>query len=425
MELNRFKGLYEPVVSGADQCLKCPDKPCLKVCPSYEEDFIELANWTEAAQEIGPYHSIYTSFSYDRANRLKSSSGGFIREILGKLIRMGVADSVITLKHSEGLEYEPSLYEKDDSFDAMPGSIYHNINFEKAIEILKTRSDRVILVATPCQLTSIKKWERLFSSEMKASIACTIGLICGWMFSRRSLEHFTKAEGIDFQSVSNVTYRGGDKIGNLVIGTPSGPRSFSRRPRLRDSHFSSFRIAFSRSYNSRRCLLCAEHLNYLADISVGDAWLSAFDKERDGISLVIVRNRSFDPAIQELKTEGRIQLSPATVADVIESQSRDIAKGIGARKLMAHLKTSGQFSPHIRLPLPDVTEPSLRLLFSKELFPSFVRRLNRGPFGYIFYRIRRPFFFAKEAVHFSFRRILRASSMGRTFHAYLKQRFYP
>jgi coenzyme F420-reducing hydrogenase beta subunit len=107
------------------------------------------------------------------------------------------------------------------------------------------------------------------------------------MFTRHTLSHFARWQDVDYDDLQNATYRGGDKFGALVLETSTGSHSFSRRPNFwRDSHTIPYQVAFSRAYNNQRCLLCIEHLNYLADISVGDAWLDAFKHEKDGTSII-------------------------------------------------------------------------------------------------------------------------------------------
>lgn len=389
MEMNPVKGFYEPVVVTPAACVTCKTWPCLRVCPSYEEDFVQLANWTDPAQRIGPWYALYTGYSTSSAVRTRASSGGIIKELCRYYLEKDIIDAIITLRHFEGIEYEPDLYTSVEDALNTPGSIYHNINFEKAIEIIKTTPGRFLLVATPCQLTSIRKWQLICAEQSLGQTEVAIGLVCGWMFSRYSLRHFSKAVRVDYADLQDVTYRGGDRVGTLTLKASSETKSFSRRPKYRtDKHTATYRIAFSRTYNSKRCLLCAEHLNYLADIVVGDAWLETFKGDKLGTSIIIVRNSEGDAALQELVTAGRIELAPATEDDVVESQSADLALGISARRIIDKLSSQGRFVPTYRLPYPETGLLSTRVWYKNYLKPLVFRFLTWRGLGDAWFTIR-------------------------------------
>ncbi len=390
IEMNDDKGFYEPIVVDDQHCATCESRACLTVCPSYEENFVELANWTDPAQEIGPWHSIYTGHTNDADVRRRASSGGIIKELCRYFLETGQVDGVITLRHISGLEYEPDIYRTVEDVLQTPGSIYHNISFEQAITILKTTPGNFLLIAIPCQLTSIHKWMSLYGDQMVGQIALTIGLICGWMFTRHSLRHFGRSQGIRFEDLQDATYRGGDKFGALVLDTGEQKHAFKRRPNFfRDKHAVPYWIAFSRTYNSQRCLLCVEHLNYLADIVVGDAWLDAFKNESVGTSIIVVRNPKFTPVFQTLIDSGRLDLQPATEKDVIDSQSRDLALGISAQKIANQMRAHGEFAPTYVLPNPASGLPSRRIWRRNYINPRIFRFFTWRGYGYFWFVCRR------------------------------------
>jgi coenzyme F420 hydrogenase subunit beta len=389
IQMNDAKGFYEPVIADESPCLTCETRPCLTVCPGYEENFVDLAGWSDPAQQIGPYEAIYTGHNTDGEIRKRASSGGIIKELCRYYLESGQVDGVITLRHIEGLEYAPDVYTEVEDVLRTPGSIYHNINFENAIEILKTRPGRYLLIAIPCQLTSIRKWERTCPEQVVGQIAVTVGLICGWMFTRHTLRHFARWQGVDYDDLQNATYRGGDKFGALVLETSAGGHAFSRRPNFwKDAHTIPYHVAFSRTYNSQRCLLCVEHLNYLADIAVGDAWLDAFKHEKDGTSIIVVRKAEAGKAIEALMAAGRLVLKPATEQDVIDSQSADLAKGISAQRITNRLKAEGQFAPTYTLPAPVRDLPSESVWQKNYLEPKHFRAVTWATGGYGLYRWR-------------------------------------
>jgi coenzyme F420-reducing hydrogenase beta subunit len=387
--LNGIKGFYEPVVTDFDLCSSCTTQACLKVCPSYEENFVELSNWKDPKQKIGPSHAIYIGHSTSPEIHARASSGGIIKEICRYYLEEKKVDAVITLRHFENLEYKPDLYTSIESVLNTPGSIYHNISFEEVFKILKDKEGKYLLIATPCQLTSIIKWQSLYPEQSLGTIEISIGLICGWTFTRHSLQHFCNAVKVNYDELQNVTYRGGDRVGKLTLTTRDQTLLFSRRPRYPyDKHAASYKIAFSRTYNSKRCLLCVEHLNYLADIVVGDAWLDKFKNEGLGTSIVIVRNPELDHILQKMVEVGRISLEEASEKEVIESQSSDLAFGISARQIINKMKSKGRFVPLYHLPTEDVGYPSTKVWYKNYLRPLVFRFFTWHGLGTIWFTVR-------------------------------------
>ena len=390
MAENAATGLVEAAIADTAACANCP-APCLDVCPSHEEDFVELAGWTDPAQRIGPWHRIYTGHSLDESLRRRSSSGGVIRELCRHFLAGGEVDGVITLGHDQGLDYTPRVYRDIDALVAeSPGSIYHSIGFEAALGILREQPGRFLLICTPCQLSSIRKWQRRFPDGLRGEIACTIGLICGWLYSRKSVEHFGRHMGVARGEIRDATYRGGDAIGSFTLVTDRARRAWWRRPQPGEhDHAAPYRVAFSRKYSCRRCLLCVEHLNYLADIVVGDAWLPRFEGDALGTSIVVVREPGRERALEALREGGRLHLEPATEEDVIASQGDYFAFGDDAQRVMNRLRRDGAgFVPSFTVQNPVRDLPSREVWRRNHVEPARQRAWIRAGLGYPRYRVQ-------------------------------------
>ncbi len=417
ISLNPQKQIYEPVIQDDGACLACDEKPCLQVCPSYEIDFKELASWESPNEMLGPALEIVTARSTSREITRRSSSGGLIKEICAQYLRTRQADAIIALSHQEDLEYAPKLYLKAEEMESAPGSIYHNINFEEATSLLQNFSGRVVLVAIPCQLSAIEKWMKMFPEKLKSKLVLKVGLICGWMFSRHSVQLFAKSQGLDATDLRFASYRGENAVGHLKLRTSTKAKEFNRRPEvLQDRHYSAYRTAFSRSNNLKRCHLCVEHLNYLADIAVGDAWLRSFRDNKEGTSILILRNEKAQQVVRALVGAGRIQTWNSGDHEIYESQSRDLALGIKAESLMRWARSKSFFVPHFKRPFETEHSLSLSDRFSFWYIPKIIRRLNASRFSYLFFLARLPWtlvkgvyiYFKLSAIYW-IRRIFRAS----------------
>jgi hypothetical protein len=126
-----------------------------------------------------------------------------------------------------------------------------------------------------------------------------------------------------------------------------------------------YQVAFDRSFNIPRCHVCVNHVNYLADIVVADAWLPATVMTKTGISLLICRTKAADDILQGMRDEGRIRLAEASVEDIAESQKRRNAFGDFAYAYAEYLRSEGLFCPDLQAPNRSAAQPVARPLAAK------------------------------------------------------------
>ena len=152
MEFSMPRGKWDAIVQNTDACLQCNgSKNCLYVCPSYDTDYTKYGS--EENNLLGKIENVYNGWSKDSNTRITSSSGGFIREFSDMLLEKKIVTHIIAITQDSGLEYTPkSIIDTK----LMPNSIYHNINFENAFEILKNNDGKFLLIGLPCQLTGIE-----------------------------------------------------------------------------------------------------------------------------------------------------------------------------------------------------------------------------------------------------------------------------
>jgi len=137
--------------------------------------------------------------------------------------------------------------------------------------------------------------------------------------------------------VEDFRYRGGDKVGKLRFDSPGGvTHSYSRREFRTFTEKLDYRACFGRFLHRIRCRLCRDHINILADVTVGDAWLERFQREK--VSLAVARTTRGKEALEEAAGLGQIALREGHRGDIAESQSEDLAFGISAEIMGEYLK---------------------------------------------------------------------------------------
>jgi coenzyme F420-reducing hydrogenase beta subunit len=340
LQLDPVKLIYEPSHAG--------NAAAASVCPAVQVDYRGLQDRLFPGAEQTPYgvvHSVVLAQSTDEDRNLRASSGGLIKELLIALLERDDIDGVIALGHVEGLEFEPRVLTAVDEVDRLPGSIYHNLPKHRVLELLRAHEGRLVLVGIPCELEGIFQYIYTLEPHLAERVATTVGLLCGWQYSHHALKAICEFKGIDFDAITDVSYRGGGPVGKLRIRTSDGrTTSASRRVDF------GYQVAFDRTFNTPRCHLCVNHGNFLADIVVGDAWLPSTVATRTGISLVINRTADADGLLRELEAAGRVVCNDVTVEEIKESQKRRVVFGDFAYAYADYLDEVGVHRPILEGP---------------------------------------------------------------------------
>ena len=291
------RGKYDAVVTIEETCLQCNgEKNCLAVCPSYNTNYDTLAN-ASANNFLGNIENVYNGYSKDEEMRQTSSSGGFIRALVTELLATNKIDGVITITHDEGLNYTPKIIQ---DIKEMPNSIYHNINYENAITLLKEHEGTFLLLGLPCQITSIEKLllKKKFR-PLQEKIYAKVALICGYTFERTNMEFFAHANRFDLNTISyreHGRYRKTRITNNKTSILFDVYNPVSIKERVNNS------IMFDKFMPQKHCLYCVDHMGYCADIVVGDAWQSRYSTDKVGTNLIIARTEGGDKIISSLKS---------------------------------------------------------------------------------------------------------------------------
>ncbi len=349
LRLHPEKQIFEPIhASNADAA---------SVCPAVQVDFDRLHAEVFPGAEVGPHgvvESVWLAQSRDIDRNMKASSGGMIKEMLLALLAQDDCAGVLALDRGEGLQYRPRIITDPDEIDRMPGSIYHNLPKDDVIPLLRDAPGKVVMVGIPCEFEGTFQYISKFEPQLRDKIHTTIGLLCGWQYNYHALRAICEYKGIDYDELTDVTYRGGGPVGKLQLHTGDKAHEVGRRVDY------SYQVAFDRTFNTARCHLCINHANFLADIVVGDAWLPSTVSTRTGISLVIMRTPAGEQLLRDLAGEGRLVATQVTTAEIEESQTHRIAMGDFAYAYADFLEEEGVHRPEMVGPNHVDTRPVSR-----------------------------------------------------------------
>ncbi len=385
---NKKRAVHEVKINKFDFCYGC--SRCDKVCPSINVNFSELLNLSKQRphiQRMGPLNSVQIGYAPEYQFDGISSSGGIIHALLVDAVEQN--KPVICLgKLNDG--YGAIHVKTIADIEKIPGSIYHSISFTDGIQLLREVDRPCVLVALPCHLEGIRNYILNVERELIKNIDLTIGLICGWMYSHHAIYAFAHYKNIK-AAIRDVGYRGEDKVGTLKLYTINTQHSYSRRIFSSIKEWIDYRSSFSRTMNRLRCRVCEDHLNILADIVVGDAWLKNYTNEKT--SIVLIRNQNGDSALKELKKKGKVILNEGSIEDIIESQSENLVYGRSAQLMNAYLKTRHIITPELSFGEDQRQRHVLkfhhRIFFAYELFMRRIvqkSRYNFFRFAFVFYK---------------------------------------
>lgn len=327
------------------------------VCPALQVDFDLLHERVFPGQDVGEHgvvESVHLAQSTDERRNVRASSGGLIKELLLQALADSEVTGIISIVHRGGLDFGASLITDGADVDSLPGSVYHALPFDGALRILSEQPGRYVLVAIPCQLEGIYSYIHTQAPHLADRIHSTIGLLCGWQYTHHAVRAICDYKDVDFDSITDISFRGEGPVGKLRITTPAKTVEVSRRVDF------SYQVAFDRSFNIPRCHLCVNHSNFLADIVVGDAWLPSTVFTKTGISLVICRTASAQAALDSLAQAGRVVSVAVGTAEIEESQTRRVVYGDFAYAYQDYLREQGRPHPVMTGPNRSATRPVSR-----------------------------------------------------------------
>ena len=171
-------------------------------------------------------------------------------------------------------------------------------------EILKHKDQKFAVVGVPCQMQGLRMFEKIRPS-LKKQIVIRIGLFCGFNPTLSSTKFLLRRAGVkNFDDVINIKYRDGDWPCGFRAITKDGKDHFL----YPIHHFLFSHYVFER----RRCAMCMDQLNELADIAIGDEWIEEDRGDIKGWCSIIVRTKEGEEIINRTVQRGDIHVEPST-----------------------------------------------------------------------------------------------------------------
>jgi len=314
MNVNRKKGIYEPIIVG--ECDECG--VCIKVCPGVSVDFRELNReifgYEGEDMLLGNHEACYVAHSTDEKLRYNASSGGMVTQILIHLIDKGIVDGALVthMNPEKPLEPEPFIARTPEDIIEAAGSKYCPVPANIALREILREPGKYAVVGLPCHIQGIRKAE-MINRKLRERIVYHLGIVCNHTPSFMATEFLLEKLGVSKNEVKSIKYRGEGWPGSLKIETTTG------QILLLPEYWGS---GFGQLFIPPRCRSCSDHMAELSDMSFADPWLREFEGENIGKTLIVLRKDI--KILDDLKKEGLCNLEPIEAEKVLLSQLYNI-----------------------------------------------------------------------------------------------------
>jgi len=314
--LNNREGRYMPVIDNK-KCINCGF--CLDVCPGQTSDInlqkISFDFTDGKSQLLGPHLNCYSGHSTDHNIRFHSASGGLVTSILIHALEIGLITGVLVTRMNKNNPLEPEAFiaRNKEEIIMASGSKYCPVSLNIGLnEILMSKNDeKFAVVGLPCHIEGVKNAEKKYK-DLQNKIVLHVGLFCGGTPSFSATKFLLKRLHLHAGCIKSFHYRGNGWPGNMTLELNSGEKFSISYPEYWE--------VFGNLFYPFRCKICVDWFAKMADISVGDAWLSENKNDKIGSSLIISRNSISSNILEQMEIGQKINLYTLSAEKVLSSQ---------------------------------------------------------------------------------------------------------
>lgn len=320
-----FNPAPEPAVQDEDQLAKL----FLKETKNYEK-------------RIGRFENIYVGFA--EAFRESSSSGGIATYLFEQLLKNKIADHLFIVKEINGT-YQYQWFDSVESIRKISKTRYIPLTMENLFKEIHNKEGKVAISGVACFMKAIRL-KQYYDEDFKNKISFTIGIICGGLKSRFFTDYLANKSGIEGR-YSKQEYRIKDPAStasDYSFGAFSDDQSFHQIKMRTVGDMWGTGL-----FKSNACDFCDDVTTELADISLGDAWLSPYNKDGKGTSVVVTRSLLADKLMNAGIDTKELNCTELAVGSFLKSQEGSFKhRQLGMRYRLNLIKKKSRFVPFKR-----------------------------------------------------------------------------
>lgn len=206
------QGYYRAEVNDA-LCINC--KLCLNICifsvkniftRQIEKDQYRNVDGIRYSEKCGYYLDSHVGFS-DKY-RATSASGGLTTWFLETVLQTKTVDAVVCVGHNEnpGRLFEYRIVTTPGELRQCSGSVYYPVEISNVLREIRDFNRKVAVVGLPCVLSAIRAACK-YDSRLKNNIVICIGLVCGYVASKRMTDLIALSHSYSPQQIKSVRFR--------------------------------------------------------------------------------------------------------------------------------------------------------------------------------------------------------------------------
>jgi len=268
---------------------------------------------------VGYFQTCYVGHSDDKEVSSVCSSGGVVDELLIYALESGMIDGAVVarMKADNPLETEAFVARNREEVLSASRSKYCPVATGVVLERLRHEKGRFAVVGLPCHIHGVRKAEAAVPS-LNGKIALCIGLFCGHTVSFEGTDVILDKLRVRKSDVARLYYRGNRGPDSMRVQLKNGQ---TLKVRFNYDWKAYWNVFSSFLFTPLRCLMCPDQFNELADLSVGDAWLREFRRDKSAESVVVVRTSEARDFLTQVVRNRSVSLRPLTLDKIKESQA--------------------------------------------------------------------------------------------------------
>ncbi|HDG7825909.1 Coenzyme F420 hydrogenase/dehydrogenase, beta subunit C-terminal domain [Klebsiella sp. RHBSTW-00484] len=304
------------LTADSDEMVKvCP----FNLSPIYNEDdlaseFIWDANNEDP--EIGLYRDLFVGYS--NSYRLTSSSGGIATYMFNVLLSQGYVDNLFIVKEFNG-RYAYQLFNSSEKIKEISKTRYYPVTLESLFSEIDKIDGTVAVSGVACFIKAIRL-KQIKEPLYKKKITFLVGIICGGLKSKYYTDFLAQSAGCAKEKeYDSAEYRVKNPDSYALDYKFTCKDKFGER--IHTVEMRSLGDMWGTGlFKSNACDFCDDVTTELADISLGDAWFSPYDKDGLGNSVIIARTNIALEIIQLGIVSGELNVKQATLSQIKSSQ---------------------------------------------------------------------------------------------------------
>jgi coenzyme F420 hydrogenase subunit beta len=257
----------------------------------------------------GPVTQSFTGYASDPVIRRTGASGGAISRVLIHLVESGRVSGAVVLQQGRTVPdiAEPFIATSREEILAAAQSVYAVTPMLTILDQMADFDGNLAFVGLPEQVATLRMLQAA-GNPAALKVTFVAGPYTGTNMYRGAVRAFLRSHGVGKDvPIESLKWRAGEWPGYLEV------RAGGEVYRAAKFYY-NYLIPF---YISRNCQITPDFTNELTDMSVGDAWSPAFEKERGGHSVILARNEKARDLLVEVRDAGDMVLDEVNLTQAL------------------------------------------------------------------------------------------------------------